>query len=184
MAMDRDPVVTAVSSSAGHTFSKETRPVVRLVAGVGVEGDAHAGVTVKHRSRVARDPGQPNLRQVHLMHGELHGELRAEGFTVGPGDLGENVTTRGLDLLALPTGARLRLGDAAVVELTGLRNPCVQLDRFQQGLTAAVLDRDAGGELVRKAGVMAVVVAGGEVRPGDAIRVELPAGPHRPLKVV
>jgi MOSC domain-containing protein YiiM len=181
---ERDAVVTAVSSSAGHTFSKLVRPAVRLLAGLGVEGDVHAGVTVKHRSRVARDPSQPNLRQVHLMHDELHDELRAAGFTVGPGDLGENVTTRGIELLALPIGTRLRLGASAVVELTGLRNPCVQLDRFQQGLTAAVLDRDSDGELVRKAGVMAVVVAGGEVKPGDAIRVELPVGSHQALQVV
>lgn len=184
MATDNRAVVTAVSRSAAHTFSKAAQPAVRLVAGLGVEGDAHAGVTVKHRSRVARDPSQPNLRQVHLIHCELHDELRAAGFTVEPGDLGENVTTRGLDLLALPAGTRLRLGKAAVVELTGLRNPCVQLDRFQQGLTAAVLDRDAEGELVRKAGVMAVVVAGGEVRPGDGIGIELPAGPHLALEVV
>lgn len=184
MAKGSDAVVTAVGRSAGHTFSKATQPAVRLVAGLGVEGDAHSGATVKHRSRVARDPSQPNLRQVHLMHGELHDELRAAGFTVGPGDLGENVTTRGIALLALPTGTRLRLGAAAVVELTGLRNPCAQLDRFQQGLTAAVLDRDDAGELVRKAGVMAVVVAGGEVRPGDAIRIELPTGPRRALEVV
>lgn len=177
-------VVTSVSRSAGHTFSKTPAPAVRLLAGLGVEGDAHRGVTVKHRSRVARDPSQPNLRQVHLIHGELHDELRAAGFTVGPGDLGENVTTRGLDLLALPTATRLRLGAEAVVEVTGLRNPCVQLDRFQQGLTAAVLDRDTEGRLVRKAGVMAVVVAGGEVRPGDGIGVELPEGPWRGLEVV
>lgn len=184
MATDTRAVVTAVSRSDGHTFSKATQPAVRLVAGLGVEGDAHSGATVKHRSRVARDPGQPNLRQVHLMHGELHDELGAAGFTVGPGDLGENVTTRGIDLLALPAGTRLRLGAAAVVEVTGLRNPCVQLDRFQQGLTAAVLGRDDSGELVRKAGVMAVVLAGGEVRRGDAIAVELPAGPRRALEVV
>lgn len=179
-----DAVVKAVSLSGRHTFSKRTQPTVRLVAGLGVEGDAHAGVTVKHRSRIARDPSQPNLRQVHLMHDELFDELRAAGFAVAPGDLGENVTTRGLDLLALPTGARLRLGDAAIVELTGLRNPCAQLDRFQHGLTAAVLDRDAEGELVRKAGVMAIVVAGGEVRRGDAIEVELPEGERRALAVV
>jgi MOSC domain-containing protein YiiM len=177
-------LVTAVSRSDGHTFSKAAQPAVRLLAGLGVEGDAHSGATVKHRSRVARDPGQPNLRQVHLMHGELHDELRVAGFTVGPGDLGENVTTRGIDLLALPTGTRLRLGAAAVVELTGLRNPCIQLDRFQHGLTAAVLDRDGDGALIRKAGVMAVVVAGGEVRPDDPIAIELPAGPHRALQVV
>lgn len=180
----RGAVVAAVSRSAGHTFSKVPQPAVVLVAGLGVEGDAHQGATVRHRSRVARDPAQPNLRQVHLIHAELHDELLAAGFTVGPGDLGENVTTRGLDLLALPTGTRLRLGADAVVEVTGLRNPCAQLDAFQQGLTAAVLDRDAEGRLVRKAGVMAVVMAGGEVRPGDAIAVELPEGERRALRVV
>ncbi len=176
--------VTAVSASPAHTFSKPNADAIRLLAGLGVEGDAHLGVTVKHRSRVARDPTQPNLRQVHLVHAELHDELRAAGFTVRPGDMGENVTTRGVDLLALPAGTRLRLGDEAVVEVTGLRNPCVQLDRFQPGLMAAVLGRDEHGELVRKAGIMAVVLAGGRVRPGDAIRVELPPEPHRPLQPV
>lgn len=178
------PAVLAVCRSAGHTFSKAPQLFVRLIAGLGVDGDAHAGATVKHRSRVARDPSQPNLRQVHLLHAELHDELRAAGFAVTPGDLGENVTTRGLDLLGLAAGTRLRLGDTAIVEITGLRNPCVQLDRFQQGLTAAVLDRDAEGNLVRKSGVMAVVLAGGEVRPGDGIGVELPAGVGRALEVV
>ncbi|HYF42232.1 MAG TPA: MOSC domain-containing protein, partial [Ramlibacter sp.] len=157
---------------------------IRLLAGLGVEGDAHLGATVKHRSRVARDPSQPNLRQVHLLHAELFDELVAAGFAVFPGDLGENLTTRGLDLLALPTGTRLRLGGCAVVELTGLRNPCSQIDRFQRGLMVAVLDRDAQGQLIRKAGVMAIVLEGGEVRAGDAIAVELPAPPHRPLAPV
>ena len=179
-----DGTVTAVSRSGAHTFSKASADRIRLVAGLGVEGDAHQGETVKHRSRVARDPTQPNLRQVHLIHAELHDELRAGGFRVAPGEMGENVTTRGVDLLALPTGTRLHLGDEAVVEVTGLRNPCAQLDRFQPGLMAAVLDRDEQGGLVRKAGVMAVVVSGGEVRPGDAIRVEAPPGPHRPLQPV
>ena len=179
-----DGTVAAVSVSAEHTFSKPNAPRIRLLAGLGVEGDAHAGVTVKHRSRVARDPTQPNLRQVHLIHGELHDELRAAGFTVAAGEMGENVTTRGVDLLALPAGTRLRLGDEAVVEVTGLRNPCAQLDRFQPGLMAAVLVRDASGALVRKAGIMAVVLSGGDVRPGDRIRVELPPEPHRPLDVV
>ena len=174
-------IVTAVSLDPAHAFSKAGRDRIRLIAGEGVEGDAHRGTTVKHRSRVARDPTQPNLRQVHLLHAELHDELRARGFDVDAGVMGENVTTRGLDLLGLPAGTRLRLGDRAVVELTGLRNPCVQLDRYQQGLMAAVLDRDAEGRLVRKAGVMAVVLTGGEVRTGDAIEVELPAGPHRLL---
>jgi len=167
-------VVTAVSRSGRHTFSKPTQLMIRLIAGQGVEGDAHLGETVKHRSRVARDPTQPNLRQVHLIHAELFEELRAAGFRIAPGNLGENVTTQGLDLLGLPTGTQLRLGDTAVVEVTGLRNPCVQIDRFQQGLMAAVLDRDREGNLVRKAGVMAVVLAGGEVKPGDAIAVSLP----------
>jgi MOSC domain-containing protein YiiM len=179
-----DGIVTAVSRSAAHTFSKTTHDRILLVAGLGVEGDAHAGETVKHRSRVARDPTQPNRRQVHLLHAELHDELRAAGFVVSAGQMGENVTTRGVDLLALPGGARLHLGATAVVEVTGLRNPCVQLDHFQPGLMAATLGRDEHGRLIRKAGVMAVVVAGGEVRPGDPVRVERPRRPHRPLACV
>ena len=179
-----DGVVTAVSRSATHTMSKPNEPVIRLLPGLGVEGDAHLGETVKHRSRVRRDPAQPNLRQVHLIHAELHDELRAAGLDVTPGRMGENVTTRGVDLLGLPKGARLRLGDSAVVEVTGLRNPCVQLDGMQDGLMAATLSRDEQGDLVRKAGVMSIVVAGGEVRAGDPIRVELPNGPYRPLTPV
>ena len=179
-----DGVVVAVSLSAGHTMGKPNRDAIRLLTGLGVAGDAHAGETVKHRSRVARDPSQPNLRQVHLMHAELFDELAAAGFAVAPGQMGENVTTRGVDLLGLPTGARLRLGAEATVEVTGLRNPCAQLEGIQPGLMAATLDRDAAGNLVRKAGIMAVVLAGGEVCPGDPVRVELPAGPHRPLAPV
>jgi MOSC domain-containing protein YiiM len=179
-----DGVVTAVSCSATHSFSKPNQEGVQLLAGLGVEGDAHSGATVKHRSRVARNPSQPNLRQVHLIHAELYDELRAAGFDVAAGQMGENVTTRGVDLLGLPTGARLHLGGEAVVEVTGLREPCAQLDHLQQGLMAATLDRDANGELIRKAGVMAVVLTGGEVRPGDPIRVELPPEPHRRLKTV
>ena len=176
--------VVAVSRSETHTFSKITQSSIRLVAGLGVDGDAHQGTTVKHRSRVARDPTQPNLRQVHLIHSELHDELAANGFVVRPGDMGENVTTRGVDLLGLPIGTRLHIGAMAVVELTGLRNPCVQIDRFQSGLLAAVVGRDEAGEIVRKSGVMSVVIRDGDVRPGDAIAVELPVGPHRPLVVV
>lgn len=176
--------VSAVSTSPVHTFSKPNGASIRLLAGLGVEGDAHLGETVKHRARVARDPNQPNLRQVHLIHGELHDELAAAGFVVAPGEMGENVTTRGLDLLALPTGTRLRLGSAAVIEVTGLRNPCAQLDGLLPGLMAAVLDRDADGNLIRKAGIMAIVIEGGEVAPGDAIAVELPEGPHTTLEVV
>jgi MOSC domain-containing protein YiiM len=174
----------AVSRSAGHTMSKPNVPAIRLVAGLGVDGDAHQGEKVKHRSRVARDPSQPNLRQVHLIHAELHDELRAAGFEIVPGQMGENVTTRGIDLLGLPTGARLHLGEVAIVEVTGLRNPCLQLDGLQPGLMKAVLDRDAHGNLVRKAGIMGVVVRGGELRAGDRIRIEAPGPPLRPLAPV
>jgi MOSC domain-containing protein YiiM len=176
-----EPVVVAVAQSPAHGFSKATMPEIRLLAGLGVAGDAHMGETVKHRSRVARDPTQPNLRQVHLLHAELLDSLRDRGFVLRPGDVGENLLTRGLDLLALPTGTRLRLGESAEVEVTGLRNPCAQLDRFRAGLTAAMLDRAPDGSLIRKAGIMGVVLAGGVVRPGDAIGVTLPPGPHRPL---
>lgn len=177
-------VVVAVSRSATHSFNKPNEASIRLIEGLGVEGDAHMGETVKHRSRVAADPTAPNLRQVHLIHAELHDELNAAGFRVEPGDMGENVTTHGIDLLALPRGTRLLLGRDAIVEVTGLRNPCVQLDRFQNGLTQAVLGRDAEGNLVRKAGIMGIVVAGGEVRPGDAIRAVLPPEPHLKLERV
>lgn len=176
--------VVAVSKSAVHAFSKEPQPSIRLIQGLGVEGDAHLGVTVKHRSRVAQDPTQPNLRQVHLVHQELLDALQAQGFAVSPGAIGENVTTRGIDLLDLPTGALLRIGADAVVEVTGLRNPCVQLDRYQKGLMAATLDRDHEGNLVRKAGVMSIVRAGGAIAPGDLIRIELPAPPHIRLERV
>jgi MOSC domain-containing protein YiiM len=177
-------VVTAVGRSASHTVRKPTRDRITLVPGIGVEGDAHAGRTVRHRSRVARDPTQPNLRQVHLIHAELHDELAAAGLVVLPGEMGENVTTRGIDLLALPRGTLLRLGERGVVELTGLRNPCAQLNDVRPGLLAAVLGRDELGNLIRKAGVMAIVLAGGEVAPGDPINVELPTGPPRPLEPV
>lgn len=177
-------VVTAVARSAMHTFSKPTTASIRLLAGLGVEGDAHLGKTVKHRSRVARDPSQPNLRQVHLIHSELFDELRAAGFDIVDGQMGENVTTSGLDLLALPAGTRLRLGKAAVVEVTGLRNPCAQLDCLAPGLMRATLDRDTDGNIIRKAGVMGIVLAGGEIRPGDPIEVELPSPPYRPLAPV
>ena len=178
------PLVTAVSCNATHGFSKPNQASIRLLAGLGVEGDAHLGRTVRHRSRVAKDPSQPNLRQIHLIHAELFDELQAAGFSVSAGQMGENVTTRGIDLLSLPTGTRLLIGRTALVEITGLRNPCVQIDRFKKGLMKAVLDRDGDGNLVRKAGVMGIVVEGGEVRPGDAIRTELPPGLHRPLTCV
>ncbi len=177
-------VVVAVGSSARHSLVKPPRDRIRLVAGLGVEGDVHAGATVKHRSRVAKDPARPNLRQVHLIHAELHDELREAGFEVSPGQMGENVTTRGIDLLGLPRGTRLRLGETAVVEVTGLRNPCRQLDGIQPGLMQATLVRDRDGKLIRKAGVMSIVVEGGEVRAGDPIVIERPVGPPRPLEPV
>ncbi len=176
-----DGVVTAVSRSPAHTLIKPNQERIRLLAGLGVEGDAHLGETVKHRSPVARDPSQPNLRQVHLIHAELHDELLATGFAVAAGQMGENITIRGLDLLGLPVGARLHLGDAAIVEVTGLRNPCAQLNQIQPGLMAATLGRDEHGNLVRKAGVMAIVLVSGDVHPGDPIRVDLPPPPHQPL---
>jgi MOSC domain-containing protein YiiM len=175
------PQVISVSSSDQHKFSKQTAPQIKLLAGLGVEGDAHCGVTVKHRSRVAQDPTQPNLRQVHLIHAELFDELRAKGFTVSPGQIGENITTRHVNLLALPVDAELHIGSSAIVRITGLRNPCEQLNQFQTGLTAAVLGRTPDGALVRKTGIMAVVIASGIVTPGDSIAIKLPAEPHRAL---
>jgi MOSC domain-containing protein YiiM len=177
-------IVAAVSRSAKHTFSKPNQDRIRLMTGLGVADDAHQGEKVQHLSRVARDPTQPNLRQVHLIHAELFEELKPAGFTVAAGELGENVTTRGLDLLGLPVGTRLRLGADAIVEVTGLRTPCAQIDRFQHGLMAALVGRDEQGNVVRKSGIMGVVLADGEVRSGDTIRVELPPEPHRPLAPV
>ena len=177
-------LVVAVSVSPTHTMRKNNVTRINLLEGLGVEGDAHMGETVKHRSRVARDPSQPNLRQVHLIHTELLDELAAAGFELEAGRMGENITTRGLDLLGLPTGTRLLIGKSAIVEVTGLRNPCLQLNGIAPGLMNAVLDRDADGNLVRKAGVMGVVIAGGEVTQGDSVRVELPAGSHSPLQPV
>ncbi|HEX3779333.1 MAG TPA: MOSC domain-containing protein [Pseudonocardiaceae bacterium] len=176
--------VAAVSRSQEYTFSKPNIPYITLLTGLGVEDDAHLGVTVRHRSHMARTPDAPNLRQVHLIHAELLDELADAGFVVKAGEMGENVTTLGIDLLGLPTGTRLHLGSTAIVEVTGLRNPCLQLDHFQHGLMKAVLDRDERGNLIRKAGVMSIVLADGEVRPGDPIEVELPALPHQPLQPV
>lgn len=176
--------MTAVSADARHRFSKQPRDEILLVAGLGVDGDAHSGVTVKHRSRVRADPTKPNLRQVHLIHAELLDDIATRGFTVSPGALGENITTRGVPLLALPRGTLLRLGETAVVRVTGLRNPCTQIDDFQPGLRAEMLDRTDQGEIIRKSGVMSVVLTGGVVRPDDPITVELPTEPHLPLEKV
>lgn len=182
--VSEQPTVVAVSRDAEHRFSKANEPQIVLIAGVGVEGDAHAAVTVQHRSRVAADPAQLNLRQVHLLHAELHDELNAKGYDVGPGQLGENVTTRGVDLLGLPRGTRLHLGDDAVVEVTGLRNPCRQINTFRRGLMKVLLQRGADGQVRRKAGIMAVVVRGGLVRPGGSIGIVLPSEPHSALEPV
>jgi hypothetical protein len=176
--------VIAVSCHRRHRFSKVPSDAIRLLAGHGVEGDAHCGEFVKHRSRARWTPRAPNLRQVHLLQSELFEDLRREGFAISPGQIGENITTAGIDLLALSTATRLHIGDSAVIQVTGLRNPCVQMDRFAPGLMQATLARAADGSLIRKAGVMGIVLAGGEVRAGDGIAVELPAGLHQPLKPV
>ncbi|MGW7443986.1 MOSC domain-containing protein [Kitasatospora sp. NPDC054795] len=173
--------VVAVSSNAEYSFTKPNRDGITLLAGLGVEGDVHAGVTVRHRSRVAQDPTLPNLRQVHLIHRELLAELGGSGFDVAPGALGENITTEGVDLLGLPVGAVLRIGPEAAVEITGLRNPCAQIDAYRPGLLKQVVGRAEDGTIVRRAGIMGIVRTGGPVRPGDTVAVELPDGPHRPL---
>jgi MOSC domain-containing protein YiiM len=176
--------VIGVAFRRGHHFSKRSAISIRLVAHLGVQGDGHYGATVQHVVRKKKDPNLPNLRQVHLLQAELFDELAGAFGPLGVGDLGENILTRDIDLLSLPTGARLHVGAQAIVELTGLRNPCIQIDRFRPGLMAATLARDADGNLVRKAGVMAIVIAGGDVQPGDTIRVELPPGPLRKLEPV
>ncbi|WP_155299505.1 MOSC domain-containing protein [Deinococcus kurensis] len=176
--------VIAVARDSTHRFSKAPQPGITLLAGLGVQGDAHAGETVRHRSRVRADPAQPNLRQVHLIHAELFDQVAADGFRVHPADLGENVTTRGLDLPALPRGTRLTFPSGAAVEVTGLRNPCAQIDAFQPGLMRRLIGTDDAGDPVFRAGVMAVVVTGGDVAPGDAIHVTLPPEPHEPLRRV
>ena len=173
--------VCAVHQNPTHQFSKISVPAIELVAGHGVRGDAHFGVTVKHRSRVAKDPTQPNLRQVHLLHAELFAAVAACGLELRPGDMGENRTTRGIDLLALGTGTRLKIGTTAVIEITGLRNPCSQIEKFQSGLLAAVLDRSADSVLIRKAGVMGIVLQGGFVQAGNAIDVVHVPDEHQAL---
>lgn len=176
--------IIALARDGAHNFSKPAAERAELVAGLGVQGDAHAGVTVKHRSRVAKDPSQPNLRQVHLIHAELFEELAGKGFGVSPGQLGENITTRNIDLLGLSVGTRLRLGADAVIEVTGLRNPCYQINGIATGLMDAVLDRAADGSLIRKCGIMAIVIASGVVSVGDEIALDYAPAQHVPLGVV
>ncbi|MGA0565938.1 MOSC domain-containing protein [Rathayibacter sp. KR2-224] len=178
------PKVVSVSRDDGHRFSKPPVQEIRLIEGWGVEGDSHAGVTVQHRSRVARDPSQPNLRQVHLIHAELFDDVHEHGFTVRPGELGENITTTGLDLLTLPADTVLHIGESAQVRVTGLRNPCDQINGLAPQLLKEMVQRKPDGTVVRKTGVMSVVIAGGTVRPGDPIRVELPSGEQVGLQPV
>lgn len=178
-------IVTALHKSATHSLQKWPQDEIQLLAGLGVAGDAHMGVTIKHRSRVAQDPSQPNLRQVHLIHSELHQELQAKGFQIVAGAMGENITTEGLDLLGLPKDTILKIGDTAQVKITGLRNPCSQLDGIQQGLMKAVLDKDADGNLIRKSGIMGIVEESGTIRSGDSIEVHLPSQkPYQKLEKV
>ncbi len=179
-----DPIVIAVSCSETHSFSKPNQTVIKLIEGIGVEGDAHSGRTVKHRFLVKKDATRPNIRQVHLIHNELLDELNAKGFSVNPGQLGENITTRGIDLLALPSGTIMNIGFEVVIELTALRNPCKQIDEFQEGMLKAVLYKDENGVLVRKTGVMGIVKSGGEICPGDAIVIDLPPEPQQQLEYV
>ncbi|HEY8911819.1 MOSC domain-containing protein [Lacisediminihabitans sp.] len=181
MVQPLSAVVVSVSRDLVHGFSKPSCEAITLLEGLGVEGDAHSGTTVQHRSRIAKDPTQPNLRQVHLIHSELFAEVARAGFNLGPGDMGENVTTAGIDLLAMPQGARLLIGSDAVVELTGLRNPCAQINAFEPGLLKTMVGHDDDGHVIRKAGVMGIVLRSGVARPGDSITVVLPQWQHQRL---
>ena len=176
--------VIAVASDSGHNFSKPTKPVINLIAGFGVEGDAHAGKTVQHLWDKKRTPDAPNLRQVHLVHEEIFSELAEQGFTVKAGDIGENIVTRGIDLLNLPLGTQLEFESGALIELTGLRNPCRKLNKIQDGLIHKFVYKSDEGTRAVKSGVMSIVLTGGEIWPDDAITVKRPEGPHRPLPIL
>ncbi len=178
------PHVTSVAARHGHGLGKDTCAEITLIANEGVAGDAHCGITVKHRSRVAKDPSQPNLRQVHLIHTELFEELATKGFKVGAGNLGENILTAGLDLLACPKDAELRFPSGAILKIAGLRNPCNQINGHSLGLMQALLDTADDGSLIRKGGVMAIVLVGGIVKVNDDIAVHLPAKPWLALQPV
>jgi len=176
--------VLAVARDAGHNFSKPVCDSINVVTGLGVEGDAHYGKLIQHLYRIKKEPNDPNLRQIHLIHRELHEELRAKGFDIAPGDMGENVTTQGIDLLGLPRGTVLKFGEEAAVEITGLRNPCYQLNDFREGLMKACLDKAEDGSVIFKSGIMGIILKDGTIKTGDQIRVELPDGPHTPLDLV
>ncbi len=174
----------SVSLSEDHNFSKKTCSRITLLKGLGVEGDAHCGAKVQHRSRVAKNPDQPNLRQIHLLQSEILDELKGLGFSVQPGEMGENITTAGIDLISLPTNARIKIGNSAVIEIKGLRNPCSQINDFKKGLMNQFLAKDQTGNAVYKAGVMGIVLEGGEIARGDKISVSMPDGPHIKLQLV
>ena len=180
--MDPDLIgaVAAVHRSDEHTFSKATCESIELVAGLGVNGDAHQGAKVKHRSRVAANPDQPNLRQIHLVMSELLDEVNSAGHNVVAGQLGESITTTGIDLISLPVGSMLRIGDTALVALTGLRNPCPQIKSVGDGLMKMMFIDDQDnpeGPKIGRTGVMGVVIAGGIVAADDGIKIRFPAGP-------
>ena len=177
-------LVLAVAARDGHGLGKTPCWAIKLVAGEGVEGDAHRGVTVKHRSRVAKDPSQPSLRQVHLIHAELLDELASKGFEVTAGQLGENILTHRIDLLALPAGTHMVFPSGAQLKITGLRNPCHQINGHTPGLMDALLDKADDGSLIRKGGVMAVVLEGGLVSVNDDVKIVFPSEPWQSLKPV
>jgi len=180
----KNRIVHSLSISEQHTFSKNVLDEVEVIAGIGIKGDAHAGKTVKHRSRVAKDPTQPNLRQIHLIHLELLSELAAKGYHVKPGDLGENITTQGISLLDLPKDTILTIGKSVEVQITGLRNPCHQIDKFQKGLLKEVVGKNDAGEIVRMAGIMGIVLKGGIIKVNDAIHITYPNLPFERLERV
>ena len=173
-AITTEGIVAGVFVSGGHTFSKSERYSVTLLQGLGIEGDAHCGSTVQHLSDRKKNSTRSNLRQLHLIQSELIEELNATGFDVRPGDLGENITTGQIDLPALPQGTLLRIGDTAVVEITGLRTPCFKIERFRKGLRSAVTEHRHGGPATLKGALMAIVVAGGVVNRDDRIGVIIP----------
>lgn len=176
--------VISVSRSSGHSFRKACEESINLIEGFGVEGDVHAGKKIKHTFLAKEDPDRKNIRQIHLIAAELFTELKGKGFNVDPGQLGENITTEGIDLLSLPTGTLLHIGNGAVIELTALRQPCIQIDEFQQGLLKEVVYKDSGGNIIRKVGVMGVILVSGAVSPNDEIIVETPDKPHHKLDYV
>ena len=177
-------IVVAVSLNPKHTFSKLPQLSIHLLAGLGVEGDAHCGSTVRHRYLVRRNPAAPNRTQVHLLEAEFLEALATDAPNFPafhPGDFGENILTRSIRLISLPLGTRLHLGPTAIVELTGLRSPCKQMNTLRPGLMKASF---VPGTRRHRAGVMAVVLEAGTLSAADTIHVELPPEPHIALRPV